>query len=97
MNFLDNALHYSQAGAPVTLSMQVMQGGSTVRLGVRDFGPVATLAAVHDHRRPESSGLGVYIATKFAEAMNAKVGTINHRDGATFYVDIGASTQLRLL
>ncbi len=94
MNFLDNALHYASADAPVTVTTEVREGGSTVRLGVRDFGPAVT---AHGHNRPESSGLGIYIASQFAEAMNATTGTIRHRDGATFYVDIGTSMQLRLL
>ena len=97
MNFLDNALHYSRAGAPVTLTAQVREGGSKVRLGVRDFGPAVSSVPQQGHNRPESSGLGVYIASQFAQAMNATTGTIRHRDGATFYVDIGTSTQLRLL
>ncbi len=97
MNFLDNALHYARADAPVTLTAEMREGGSKVRLGVRDFGPAVTTAPEQGHNRPESSGLGIYIASQFAEAMNARTGTIRHRDGATFYVDIGASTQLRLL
>lgn len=97
MNFLDNALHYARADAPVTLTAEMREGGSKVRLGVRDFGPAVTTAPEQSHNRPESSGLGIYIASQFAKAMNARTGTIRHRDGATFYVDIGASTQLRLL
>ena len=30
------------------------------------------------------------------EAMNAEIGVTRHKDGATFYVDVQASTQLRL-
>lgn len=101
MNFLDNALHYSQPSTPVTVTAQAIAGGSKIRLGVRDFGPAVTSGAALQphiqHSRPESSGLGVYIARQFAEAMDADIGTIRHRDGATFYVDIGASTQMRLL
>ena len=97
MNFLDNALHYSRHDTPVTLTAQTREGGSKVRLGVRDFGPAVSVAPAGGHNRPESSGLGVHIAQQFAQAMNATIGTIRHRDGATFYVDIGVSTQLRLL
>jgi K+-sensing histidine kinase KdpD len=75
---------------------------------VRDYGPALpanvwkTLesslgtSAQPMHSRPESSGLGIYIANQFAEAMHAEVGATRHRDGATFYVDLSASTQLRL-
>lgn len=97
MNFLDNALHYSRSDAPVTLVVQTLANGTKVRLGVRDFGPAVSVASQGAHNRPESSGLGVYIAEQFASAMNATIGTIRHRDGATFYVDISTSTQLSLL
>lgn len=107
LNFADNALHYSDAGAPVVISAQSI--GGQVRLGVRDYGPALPVnvwrslgaslgTSAHPlHNRPESSGLGIHIANQFAEAMNGTVGATRHRDGATFYVDINASTQLRLL
>ena len=47
--------------------------------------------------RPQSSGLGIFIAQNFAEAMGAKIGVIRHRDGNTFYVDLNKSEQLSLL
>ena len=47
--------------------------------------------------RPQSSGLGLYIASQFADCMNGKIGFIRHRDGSTFYVDLQASRQLSLL
>ncbi len=109
LNFADNALHYSAHDAPVVVSAVSMDGGTHIRLGVRDYGPAlpsniwkkleATLGSSAQplHNRPDSSGLGIYIANQFAEAMNAHVGATRHRDGATFYVDISASTQLRLL
>ena len=97
MNFLDNALYYARADTPITLTAEMCDGGKKVRLGVRDFGPAVSTTGRGGHSRPGSSGLGIYIASQFAEAMNATTGTIRHRDGATFYVDIGASTQLRLL
>lgn len=104
LNFVDNALHYSEEG-PVTITASLRDAGTRIRLGVRDYGPTLpavvrkevgqTATAVHS--RPESSGLGVYIARQFADAMQARIGTTSHRDGATFYVDISTSTQLRLL
>ena len=42
-------------------------------------------------------GLGLYIASQFAEAMHGKIGAIRHKDGATFYVELQASSQMTLL
>lgn len=106
INFVDNALHYGDAATPVVISAQVSEKKSSIRLNVRDYGPSlpANLKAKCSplalrrslHARPESSGLGIYIAHQFAEAMNASVGTLRHQDGATFFVEIPTSTQMRL-
>jgi signal transduction histidine kinase len=105
LNFVDNALHYSEE-APVVISASAKNGN--IRLSVRDYGPALSphiwkslseslgVSAQPLHNRPNSSGLGIYISQQFADAMNAKVGALRHRDGATFYVDISASTQMRL-
>jgi signal transduction histidine kinase len=107
LNFADNALHYSEKESPVVITARSYKG--SVRLGVRDYGPALPAKVWHAleaslgvsaqplHSRPGSSGLGIYIAHQFAEAMQARVGATRHRDGATFYVDLSASTQLRLL
>lgn len=109
LSFADNALHYSDDTSPVVVSASAHGEGGRIRLGVRDYGPAipthawdklaSSLGAQPQplHARPESSGLGIYIARQFAEAMSAEVGATRHRDGATFYIDINASTQLRLL
>lgn len=108
LNFVDNALHYTTSDTPVVVTATARNRGSTIRLGVRDHGPAmpanvwrrleTTLGSPQPmHFRPNSSGLGIYIAQQFADVMNADVGAIRHRDGATFYVDIAASTQMRLL
>lgn len=109
LNFADNALHYSDQDVPVVLTARLLDGGNQIRLGVRDHGPAVSIqvwkkltttigqSAQPMHARPESSGLGIYIANQFAEAMQARVGALRHRDGATFYIDVSASTQLRLL
>lgn len=109
-NFSDNALYYSEPGTAVELQIKALQKGKFVRLGVRDFGPalsqdmwqtlrnkLETKAPQAIHARPQASGLGLYIASQFADAMNGTIGVIRHRDGATFYVDIEASRQLSLL
>lgn len=47
--------------------------------------------------RPESSGLGIYVASQFAQAMDGEIGLIRHRDGLTFYVELPLSRQLSWL
>jgi len=109
LNFGDNALHYGSPDAPVEIRAQSRGGGQNVRIGVRDYGPAvpidvwnrlqATLGTQTQvlHARPQSSGLGLYVAGQFAGAMQGSIGATRHRDGATFYVDVNASMQLSLL
>ena len=108
LNFGDNALHYALTDQPVRL--QVNGIGEQVRIGVRDYGPALPIdvwdklierlksqAAQPVGSRPQSSGLGLYIAGQFAAMMNGTIGATRHRDGVTFYVDMAASRQLSLL
>ena len=106
-NFADNALLYSADDSSVAISVRAADN-QRIRIGVRDFGPAIPARAwralrrgVREplplHNRPGSSGLGMFIANEFALAIGAQIGVIRHRDGATFYVDVPASTQLRLL
>jgi len=109
VNFADNALHYGTDDNPVELRASSQKAGKSVRVGVRDYGPALPVQlwqqlqrALYEqtfplHNRPQSSGLGLYVAVQFAKAMRGNVGVTRHRDGATFYVDIEASTQLQLL
>jgi len=109
MNFSDNALNYAGTDSTVRIQINAINSGKTIRLGVRDYGPALSsdmwrtlrskLASSPQsvHARPQSSGLGLYIASQFAEAMNGSIGAIRHHDGATFYVDLHASSQLSLL
>lgn len=109
MNFSDNALHYAQESTVVEIKIGTIKSGSIIRLGVRDYGPALsndvlrvlrgrlTSASTPIYARPQSSGLGLYIASQFADAMNGKIGVTRHHDGATFYVDLQASRQLSLL
>jgi len=108
-NFADNALHYSESTRPVQFQVSSSQAGATVRLAVRDYGPAVPLdiwkrvyqnlghASQTLQSRPQSSGLGLYVAGEFARVMRGQIGAIRHKDGATFYIDLAASTQLRLL
>jgi signal transduction histidine kinase len=109
LNFSDNALHYSDVDSNVEIQIKALNNGRIVRLGVRDYGPALSgdmwkslqkklhHAPQSVHARPQSSGLGLYIASQFAEAMNGTIGVVRHRDGATFYVDLHASSQMSLL
>ncbi|MEI7539208.1 MAG: HAMP domain-containing sensor histidine kinase [Candidatus Saccharibacteria bacterium] len=109
MNFSDNALNYTDINTTIEIKVGSINSGKTIRLGVRDYGPAMPINALKllrgklayapttIHARPNSSGLGLYIAGQFADAMNGKIGVIRHRDGATFYVDLQASWQLSLL
>ena len=109
LNFADNALHYAGDNAPVELHTGSRDSGTKIRLAVRDYGPavpadmwrrlqsqIGTGVQVL-HSRPQSSGLGLYVSGQFAGAMQGKIGATRHKDGATFYVDVLASTQLSLL
>lgn len=109
LNFGDNALHYADPTQPVELRVSTLSKQHQIRIGVRDFGPAVPTRLWQQlqrqlgstplplHARPQSSGLGLYVAQQFATAMNGQIGATRHRDGATFYVDMEASTQLTLL
>jgi len=109
LGFSDNALHYSTPGSAVHMQIQAFKKSGVIRIGVRDYGPALSsdmwrklqkklrTAPQSIHARPESSGLGLYIASQFAEAMNGRIGAVRHKDGATFYVELQASSQLSLL
>ena len=105
-NFCLNALHYSTEETKSEL--KVKDKGSKVRFSVRDYGPALPLDVWLEMKRgwiarptsiamrPGSSGLGLYIASKFSRYMNCEVGAIRHRDGTSFFVDIPVSRQARL-
>ncbi len=103
--FSDNALAYG--GDTILLDVKRGRDG-VVRIAVRDYGPALSLSDYYRikkqlsrpqavHARPQSSGLGLYIAHQFAHLMSGNIGIIRHRDGVSFYVDMNASTQLSLL
>lgn len=109
VNFSDNALHYADSQNPVVLKASPTMGGERIVFGVRDHGPSIPSdiwrrverhlgnAPMPLQSRPASSGLGLYIASQFAEAMQGSIGATRHRDGVTFHVTLLASKQLRLL
>lgn len=106
-NFSDNALEY--VGDNNIVELTASGGRNGIRIGVRDYGPAVSPKILKGLKsslgrtvqplqaRPSSSGLGLYLAGRFAEHMSGKIGTVNHRDGTTFYIDLPASRQLSLL
>ena len=105
-NFLNNALAYTEDGSEIKVSVKATK--DAVRMSVRDFGPMMSLKEYRllldemetrktVRTRPESSGLGIYVANQFARAMNGRIGLIRHRDGLTFYVEMPISRQLSLI
>ncbi len=105
-NFLLNAMHYS--GVETRSELSVMDRNDRVRITVRDFGPALPTDVWREMNRgfiekptsiamrPGSSGLGLFIASRFSRYMNAEVGAIRHRDGTSFYVDLMKSKQASL-
>ncbi len=105
-NFLLNAMHYSGEGTRAELT--VHDSRDKIKISVRDFGPTLPMDVWREMRkgwirkptsiamRPGSSGLGLYIASKFSKYMNARVGAIRHRDGTSFFVELPISKQASL-
>ncbi|MBR0431324.1 HAMP domain-containing histidine kinase [Candidatus Saccharibacteria bacterium] len=105
-NFLLNAMHYSGEGTRAELVVKDTNG--RVKIMIRDYGPALPIDVWREIKRgwvekptsiamrPGSSGLGLYIASKFSRYMHAKVGAIRHRDGTSFYVELPVSRQASL-
>lgn len=105
-NFLTNAMHYSDDKTRAELTVRDSHG--CVQVIIRDYGPALPMNVWKEIRqgfidrptsiamRPGSSGLGLYIASKFSHYMNAGVGAIRHRDGTSFYVNLPISKQASL-
>ncbi|MBQ6375424.1 HAMP domain-containing histidine kinase [Candidatus Saccharibacteria bacterium] len=106
-NFLLSAVHYANDGERAELI--VRDAREKVQVIVRDFGPALPMDVWREMRRgwlmkpksiamrPGTSGLGLYIASKFSQYMNAGVGAVRHRDGTSFYVELPVSRQMSLL
>ncbi len=105
-NFLLNAMHYS--GDETRAELTVHDVKDAVKVVVRDFGPTLPIDVWREMKngwinkpvsiamRPGSSGLGLFIASRFSRYMNAKVGAVRHRDGTSFYVELPISKQASL-
>ncbi len=108
VNFVDNALHYGAPDHPIRLS--IASHGNSVRIGVRDYGPavpinlwerleenIAKKARVPLVTRPQASAVNLLVTKRLADLMGSVVGTIRHRNGTTFYIDLQLSHQMSLV
>ncbi|MDO4742265.1 MAG: HAMP domain-containing sensor histidine kinase [Candidatus Saccharibacteria bacterium] len=105
-NFLLNAMHYSGEGTRAELVVKDYR--DKVKVSIRDYGPALPIEVWKEMRRgwvekpttiamrPGSSGLGLFIASRFSRYMRAEVGATRHRDGTSFYVELPSSKQMRL-
>ena len=105
-NFLLNAMHYS--GDETRAELVVRDVKDKVKIEIRDYGPMLPMDVWREMKRgwvkkptsiamrPGSSGLGLYIASKFSRYMHAEVGAIRHRDGTSFFVELPVSRQASL-
>lgn len=108
VNLCDNALTHNPAGEKVIVSAR--QRAEGVVFSVRDFGPQMSRSAFETlerqlgkgplpmSERPRSSGLGLWIASQFAHAMDGQLTmTRHHTAGITVSVVLPHSKQLSLL
>jgi signal transduction histidine kinase len=108
MGLCDNALSHNPSGENIVLSAK--QEHQTVVFSVRDRGPVIEAKAFSELEsrlgtspqplgsRPNSSGLGLWIAGSFARAMSSTLSVTRHRSGGmTFSLHVPLSGQLSLL
>jgi len=106
-NFCLNAMNYG--GEELPSEITVLDRANKIRIAVRDYGPAVPTKIWREIKdgfvnkpvatpmRPGSSGLGLYIASKFANYMGSDFGLIRHRDGTSFYIDLPVSGQLSFL
>ena len=107
-NFCINALNYSDE-QPCKISIQDYKKGQRVRIAVRDYGPSVPTPIWRQIRhgqlkaplriglRPGSSGIGLFIASRFAAKMGGSFGLVRHHNGTSFYIDLPVSKQMSLL
>ena len=104
-NFILDATRYTDEGMQAELKVKETSG--FVEVSVRDFGPALSFGVWQEIQqeldcpkeiamRPGSSALGLYIASKFSKYMDAEVGAVRHRDGASFFVKLPVSRQINL-
>ena len=79
-----------------------------VQVKIRDYGPALPIDVWREMKRgfvrkptsiamrPGSSGLGLFIASRFSRYMHAEVGAVRHRDGTSFYINLPISKQMSM-
>lgn|SRR5574344_525163 len=102
-NFVLNAMHYSTEGTHSVISVHDKK--QKIEVEVRDFGPSLPNNIWKELQkgwvenptsiamRPGSSGLGLYIASRFGRAMNAEISATRHSNGTSFKIALLKSTQ----
>lgn len=109
VNLCDNALQHNSLGESVVMSAVAEDRG--VKFSVRDNGPPMSrkqfeiIRSQTGHQafpiasdRPRSSGLGLWIASQFAETMQGELKFTRHRSGGvTVSVLMPYSSQMSLL
>lgn len=104
-NFLLDAANYTDE--EMKTELRVKEASGMVEINVRDFGPSLPFDVWQEVKgnlmtpreiamRPGSSALGLYIVSKFSKYMNAEVGAVRHRDGASFFVKIPVPKQTNM-
>ena len=105
-NFLLNAIHYSNTETRAELVVKDYHG--MVQVKIRDYGPALPIDVWREMKRgfvrkptsiamrPGSSGLGLFIASRFSRYMHAEVGAVRHRDGTSFYINLPISKQMSM-
>ena len=105
-NFLLNAIHYSNTETRAELVVKDYHG--MVQVKIRDYGPTLPVDVWREVKRgfvskptsiamrPGSSGLGLFIASRFSRYMHAEVGAVRHRDGTSFYINLPISKQMSM-
>lgn len=104
----DNALNYGSGEAPIEI--KVSRSAEQARVSVSDNGPSLLKSEIRKLKsklgrapqaigqRPNSSGLGLYIAGQFAQTMGGELGITRPRAGGQiFYINLPQSTQLSLV
>lgn len=105
-NFCLNAMHYSHQETKSSLTIRDYY--DSVRVDIRDYGPTLPTDVWRELKRgwlkkptsiamrPGSSGLGLYIASKFSRYMHSEIGAIRHHDGTSFFIKLPISKQTQL-
>lgn len=98
-------MHYAEEGYA---ELKVGDVKGKVKIMIRDYGPALPVEIWREMKegwiekpipiamRAGSSGLGLFIASKFSRYMGATVGAVRHRDGASFYIELPVSKQVSL-